>query len=205
MASHDNDAARDTVVRHAGIDRAFHWLTAAVMLVLLATSFLPILGIRFAWVDIHWIAGVILTVLILLHIVRALFWQSPRAMAIRGADFGELQGGRKPGKYSLAQKFMHLGWLLAILVAIVTGWFLMVKSGVPFFERNPYLLSLRGWGWMTVLHDLAALASVFLILVHVYFGLLPEKRAYLRAMLTGRASRAELARDHDLGKVASGE
>lgn len=201
MANQDADA----VIRHAGIDRAFHWLTALVMLVLLATSFLPILGVQFAWVDIHWIAGVILTVLILLHIVRALFWQRPRTMALRGADLGELSGTQRPGKYSLAQKLMHLGWLVAIIMAIVTGWFLMKKAGVPFFERNPYVLSLRGWGVMTVLHDLAALASVFLIIVHVYFALLPEKRQYLRAMLTGRASRAVLAQDHDLGKVDRGE
>jgi cytochrome b subunit of formate dehydrogenase len=201
MATHD----KDTVLRHAGIDRLFHWLTAAVMIVLLATSLLPILGVQFAWVDIHWIAGVILTALILLHAVRALFWQSPRSMAIRGGDFGELQGQRLPGKYSLAQKLMHLGWLVAILVAIVTGWFLMKKVGVPFFERNPYAFSLRTWGVMTLLHGLAALLSVFLILVHVYFGLLPEKRQYLRAMLSGRVPRAALAREHDLGKVERGE
>ena len=35
MASHDND----TVLRHAGIDRLFHWFTAATMIVLLATRF----------------------------------------------------------------------------------------------------------------------------------------------------------------------
>jgi cytochrome b subunit of formate dehydrogenase len=201
MASND----KDTVLRHAGIDRAFHWLTALVMTVLLATSFLPILGVQFAWVDIHWIAGVLLTVLIVLHVIRALFWQGWRAMAIRGADFGELGGGRLPGKYSLPQKLMHLGWLVAILVAIVTGWLLMKKSGVPFLERDPYVLSLQGWGLMTVLHDLAALLSVFLILLHVYFALLPEKREYLRSMLSGRASRSALARDHDLGKVERGE
>lgn len=199
----END--KDTVRRHAGIDRAFHWLTALVMTVLLATSFLPILGLKFAWVDIHWIAGVILTVLILLHAVRALFWQGPRAMQLRAADFHALQGRGLPGKYSLAQKLMHLAWLVAILLAIVTGWFLMKKSGVPFFERNPYVLSPGGWGVMTVLHDLAALASVFLIMVHVYFGLLPEKRQYLRAMLTGRASRAALEREHDMAKVERGE
>lgn len=201
MAPHD----KDTVLRHAGIDRLFHWLTAATMIVLLVTSLLPILGLDFAWVEIHWIAGVVLTLLILLHVVRALFWQSPRSMAIRGADFGEMQGRRLPGKYSLPQKLMHLGWLVAILVAIVTGWFLMKKVGVPFFERNPYVLSLQAWGVMTLLHGLAALASVFLIMVHVYFGLLPEKRQYLRAMLSGHIPGAALAREHDVGKVERGE
>ncbi len=84
--------------------------------------------------------------LILLHVVRALFWQSPRIMAIRGADFGEMQGRRLPGKYTLPQKLMHLGWAVAMLVAIVTGWLLMQKAGVPFLERDPYVRSLAGLG-----------------------------------------------------------
>ena len=50
----------DKVIRHAGIDRLFHWVTAATMTVLLATSLLPIIGVRFAWYQIHWIAGIIL-------------------------------------------------------------------------------------------------------------------------------------------------
>lgn len=194
MASHDND----TVLRHAGFDRAFHWINAVVVLLLMVTGLLPVLGVNFAWVKIHWISGVLLTALIVLHIVRALFWQSVRTIALGGS-------GGLPGKYTMPQKLMHLGWMLTILVVIITGWFLMKKAGVPFFERDPYALSLRTWGVMTLLHDLASLAAVFLLLVHVYFGLLPEKREYLRAMLTGRASRAVLAQDHDLEKVERGE
>lgn len=195
----------ERLTRHAPIDRWFHWITAATMAVLLATSLLPLLGLRFAWVEIHWIAGLVLTVAIVLHILRAIFWQGLRSMWIRAADFGELSGRRQAGKYSLPQKLMHLAWLLAILTAIVTGLFLMVKSGVPFFERDPYAYSLRTWGVLTLLHDLAALASVFLILVHVYFGLLPEKRMYLRAMVRGWVTRRELAAEHDVERVRRGE
>ncbi len=65
--------------------------------------------------------------------------------------------------------------------------------------------SLAGWGVLTLLHDLAALASVFLILVHVYFGILPEKRAYLKAMLTGFIRRSDLSVEHDLSRVDRGE
>ena len=89
---------------------------------------------------------------------------------------------------------MHLGWAVAVLVAIVTGLLLLKKAGVPFMVRDPYVFSLRTWGVLTLLHDLAALLSVFLVLVHVYFAILPEKRAYLRAMVGGvhhaRGSRA---------------
>jgi len=143
----------------------------------------------------------VLTLLILLHIIRALFWQRPGTMLIRAADFTR----RGAGKYTLAQKLMHLAWSVALLVAIVTGLLLLSKAGVPFLARDPYVRSLSGWGLLTVLHDLAALLSVFLVLVHVYFGILPEKRAYLRAMLTGFITRSELKPEHDLQRVERGD
>jgi formate dehydrogenase subunit gamma len=80
----------DSVLRHAGIDRLFHWFMAATMIVLLATSLLPIIGVHFAWYSIHWMAGVLLTVIILLHIVRALFWQRPGTML--KLNSGDLSG-----------------------------------------------------------------------------------------------------------------
>jgi formate dehydrogenase subunit gamma len=100
---------------------------------------------------------------------------------------------------------MHLGWAVAVLVAIVTGLVLMKKAGVPFMDRNPYALSLQTWGVLTLLHDLAAVLSVFLVLVHVYFAVLPEKRGYLRAMVGGNISRADLATEHDVERVERGE
>jgi len=192
----------ESMVRHAAIDRAFHWGTAITMTLLLATSLLPILGVRFAWYAIHWISGLVLTLLILLHIVRALFWQRPRSMLlISAADFRSAGAG----KYTLAQKLMHLAWATAILVAVVTGLLMLQKAGVFFMERDPYVRSPGSWGVITLLHDLAALLSVFLILVHVYFGVLPEKRGYLRAMLTGTMRRSELTVEHDLKRVDRGE
>lgn len=195
----------DTVLRHAGPDRLFHWVTAATMFVLLGTSLLPIVGIRFAWLTPHWIAGLLLLVAVIFHVYRAVTALNLRSIRLRGADFAELKGGVKPGKYSLAQKGMHKAWMVVVLVAIATGLLLAVKAGVPFVPRNGYLFSRSGWGVMTVLHDLAALGAVFLVIVHVYFGLLPEKQHYLRAMLRGRVSRAALAQDHDLDKVTRGE
>ena len=197
-------ATQDKVQRHAGVDRLFHWVTAATMSVLLATSLLPLVGIRFAWVKIHWIAGLLLTLAVVFHILRALLVQKPKVIALTGADFAELSGAR-PGKYSLAQKLMHLAWVVAVLVAVATGLVLMVKAGTPLFTRDPYLLTLKSWGILTLLHDLAALLSVFLILVHVYFGLLPEKRMYLRSMVQGWVTREELNANHDAGRVARGE
>jgi cytochrome b subunit of formate dehydrogenase len=67
------------------------------------------------------------------------------------------------------------------------------------------VFTLKTWGYLTLLHDLAALLSVFLILVHVYFAILPEKRAYLRAMVSGWITRRELRSEHDLDRVARGD
>ncbi len=190
------------VRRHAGIDRAFHWGMAIAMFLLLGTSLLPILGLRFDWYGIHWVSGLVLTLLILLHIVRAAIWQRPRTMLLLSADDFRSRGA---GKYTLPQKLMHLAWAVAILVAIVTGLLLLPKAGVPFIERDPYAFTRGSWGVIGVLHDLSALLSVFLILVHVYFGILPEKRAYLRAMVKGFITRSDLAVEHDLKRVERGE
>jgi len=194
---HDNEK----LLRHAGPDRLFHWATAATMTVLLVTSLVPMVGLRFAWYTIHWVSGLLLTLIIVLHILRAVFWQKPAVMLLRGGDLA----GKPAGKYTMPQKLMHLAWSVAVLVAIVTGLLLLRKAGVPFMERDPYVRSLAAWGVITLLHDLATLLSVFLILVHVYFAVLPEKRGYLRSMISGRMTRAELAPEHDLARVERGE
>jgi cytochrome b subunit of formate dehydrogenase len=194
-----NDAT--PMQRHARIDRWFHWVMALTMAVLMATSLLPVLGIRFAWYGVHWMAGIVLTLVILLHIIRALFWQNPRSIMLTASDFS----ARGAGKYTLAQKLMHLAWAVAVLVAIVTGLVMLKKAGVSFLARDPYVLSSASWGVMTLLHDLAALLSVFLVLVHVYFAILPEKRGYLRAMTGGGIKPSELSAEHDPARVARGE
>ena len=61
------------IQRHGFGARVFHWIMAASMFTLLFTSFLPIVGVQFAWVTWHWIAGLVLTASILFHIVHATF------------------------------------------------------------------------------------------------------------------------------------
>ena len=146
----------ESMVRHAAIDRAFHWGTAITMTLLLVTSLLPILGVRFAWYATHWISGLVLTLLIVLHIVRALFWQRPRSMLLLSAADFRSSGA---GKYTLAQKLMHLAWATAIVVAVVTGLLMLQKAGVFFMERDPYVRSPGSWGVITLLHDLAERAG----------------------------------------------
>jgi formate dehydrogenase subunit gamma len=189
------------IERHAAVDRAFHWITAATMFVLLGTSLLPVVGIHFAWVEIHWIAGIVLTAAVLFHIIRATFWQKLRCMWIRARDFKELRGAPST-KYTLAQKSMHLAFSLALLTAIVTGVLMLAKVQTPFLERDPYLFTESAWGVIHVLHDLSAFLSVTLVIIHVYFSLLPEKRVYLRSMVKGWVTREELReQNHDVDRM----
>lgn len=199
----DSDATLPpgAIERHAPIDRAFHWITAATMFVLLGTGLLPIVGIRFAWVEIHWIAGIVLTAAVVFHTIRATFWQKLRCMMIRGRDFAELRGGLAT-KYTLAQKSMHLAFSLALLTAIVTGVLMLAKVETPFLERDPYVFTESTWGIIHVLHDFSAYLSVTLVIIHVYFSLLPEKRVYLRSMIKGWVTREELReQNHDVDRM----
>jgi formate dehydrogenase subunit gamma len=191
------DSAQTLITRHAPIDRVFHWATALAVLLLLASAFLPILGLKFSWVPLHWITGVVLTVAVLFHTVRATFFQRLRCMLIWPRHLREFAQGKKAAKYTLPQKLMHAVLGFAVLVATVTGVIMLAKVDTPFWKRDPYLLDASTWGVVYVLHGASALAILVLVMWHIYFSLLPEKRAYLRAMIGGQMTREEAAQFHD--------
>lgn len=181
------------IQRHAAVDRLFHWLTALSVLTLMGTGLLPVVGVEFEWVVIHWITGIVLVLLVLFHLIRSVFWQRLKCMWISSRDFR----ARRAAKYSLAQKLMHVAMTLMVLAAVITGVVMLAKVDTPFWARNPYLLSTGTWGIVYVIHGLAALAAVTLVMIHVYFGLIPENRMYLRAMFRGWVTREEIASRHD--------
>lgn len=181
------------VLRHSFCDRMLHWLFAASILVLLVTGILPKLGLAFAWLEIHWISGMLLILFTLFHLVRVLVAKPLLNMWVGLRD---LRGG-KPGKFSLAQKLMHNFVSVLTLVAIVTGGLMMVRIDTPFWERDPYWLGADTWGLIYVLHGLAALLFVSTIMLHIYFALRPEKRGYLRSMIKGWITRDEYTAEHD--------
>ena len=187
-------AAGEHIERHAAIDRFFHWLTAACVLTLMGTGLLPVMGIKFPWVTIHWVTGVVLTLLVIFHTVRALLWQGLREISIR---WQELKRSARAGKYSLAQKLMHDAMTAAIVAVVVTGVLMLLKIDTPFWKRNPYVFGADTWGFIYVLHGLAALLALGLAIIHVYFALIPENRMYLRAMLRGWMTRGEALSRHD--------
>ncbi len=190
-AGSDSDSAAaggsDRVMRHAAVDRLFHWLTAITVLTLMGTALLPIAGIRFDWIPIHWVAGIVLVVLVIFHILRSMVWRKLRSIWFSVA---ELRSGNV-GKYSVAQKLMHHAMGLMVLGAVITGVVMLKKIKTPFLTRDPYIFGSDTWGVVYVIHGLAALAAVTLVMIHVYFGIVPENRMYLRAMVRGWITRKE--------------
>jgi len=195
--------AENHLIRHRFLSRLSHWLMAVSILTLLATGLLPVFGIKFTWLTIHWIAGLLLTALVALHIIRALFFQNPGSMWIGRRDIRAgiaaigIGDAPKPGKYTLPQKLMHHAVTITGLTAIITGLLMLRKIDTPFWSRDPYFLSEGSWGIVYSLHDLASLTFVTLIILHVYFTLQPDKWLYLRSMLLGWITPEELEANHD--------
>lgn len=199
----------NTRLRHAAIDRYGHWLTAASVLTLLATAFLPILGLEFAWVTAHWITGLVLSALVLFHVVRSVFWRKLGTIWFGAADIRDLRdialwnlrmsarAPSKPGKYSAAQKLTHWFFTLLVLVAIVTGCLMLTKIDTPWWQRDPYWLDEATWGFVYVAHDFVALCLITIVMVHVYFALRPEKLYFTRSMLRGWITEREYRAHHD--------
>jgi formate dehydrogenase subunit gamma len=198
-------AVPDRVDRHGLADRLYHWVMAVSVLTLMGTAFLPILGIKFEWLSLHWMTGVVLAALVLVHIVRALIWQDWRAMVLDGADFRDasrairrtLGGGGpppdKPGKYKILQKLYHLAIAILVLSIVVSGLLMLLKIDTPLWRRSPYWFDPDTWGVIYSTHGFAAMALVTLVMIHIYFALRPDEWWLTRSMLRGYVSRSEYA------------
>lgn len=186
--------------RHDAVDRWFHWIMAASVLVLIATGVAPILGLRIAWLNIHWIAGLVLTFVVVAHIIRASFWQDFKSMLIGPRDFSEpFDQEKKPGKYSFEQKGMHWAMTVLVLAVIITGVVLFTQINTPWWNR-PFQPDEAQLGLMFLLHGLATLALIAFSAIHIYFALRPEKRFYTRSMVKGWISENEMKDFHDTNR-----
>lgn len=202
-------AVPELIQRHSAGARAFHWLMAIAMFTLLVTAFFPVVGIRFPWVTIHWLAGIGLILTVLYHIVHALFVLDWRAMWVERADVadavaflsGLLRRGaavvRRAGKYPFDHKLYHHAVTVVTLAAIATGVAMMFRIDTPFWDPNPYFLSDRGWGMLYVVHGISGVALITLVIAHVYFAVRPEKWWLTRSMIKGWITRAEYLAHHD--------
>jgi cytochrome b subunit of formate dehydrogenase len=196
------------IVRHSFVARMFHWVMAFAMLALLLTAFLPIVGVRFAWVQWHWMAGILLTASIMFHIVHATlvmdFWSIwigpkdiPEFKAEMLREVGIDAPGPKPGKYPLGNRLYHLAVMVFGLVVIGTGIVMMWRVRTGIVPRNPYLLSDATWGLTYVAHGLMGVGFVGLVMAHVYFALRPEKLWITKSMIFGTISRRQYLEHHD--------
>jgi len=197
------------VARHSLAARLFHWIMAAAMFALLFTAFLPKVGVQFAWVTWHWIAGIVLTVSIVFHIIHASFWLDFWSIWPDKADLEDASRRwrralgqsapepRKFAKYPLENKAYHGVIVLAGLAVTLTGVFMMFRVRTPFFTRNPYMFGDMTWGLMYVLHGLAGVGLIALVMVHVYFAVRPEKFDITKSMIFGSISREHYLEHHD--------
>ena len=205
-AAHGNLPAR--IERHSLMARAFHWVMAAAMFVLLFTAFLPVVGVQIAWVTWHWIAGLVLTGSILFHIVHASFfldfwsiWVGPKDIPEIKAELlrelGQDVPGPKSGKYPLGNRLYHMAIVVAGLSAVLSGVLMMSRVRTPIFTRNPYLFGDVTWGVTYVAHGLAGVGLVGLVIAHVYFAVRPEKWWITKSMLLGWITRRQYLEHHE--------
>ena len=198
----------EKVVRHSGAARMFHWTMAASMLTLLATGFLPIVGLEFAWLNIHWISGLILILCILYHIVHASFfldfwsiWILPgdlkEAMLRTRRQFGQAVEVDKHGKYPIDHKLYHLFVTIFGLVVSVTGLLMMLRIDTPIVPLNETLFSAANWGVVYVLHGFSSVLFVTLTITHIYFAVRPDKLWMTKAMVFGSVGRDDFLSHHD--------
>lgn len=198
----------DKIERHTFMARMFHWVMAASMFVLLFTAFLPIVGVKFAWVEFHWLAGLVLTASIIYHIVHATFfldfwsiWVGPKDIPELKAEmlreFGYDVPGPKSGKYPLGNRLYHLAIVFTGLGASITGALMIPRIRTGLVARNPYYLSDATWGFTYVTHGLAGVGLVGLVIAHVYFAVRPEKWWITKSMILGFITRRQYLEHHE--------
>ena len=176
--------------------------------VLLFTAFLPVAGVKFPWVQWHWIAGIVLIASLLFHVVHASFfldfwsiWVGPKDIPEFKAEImrelGHDAPGPKPGKYPLGNRLYHLALVVTGLGVAITGALMLKNIRTPFFIRDPYFLSDRARGITYVTHGLAGTGLVGLVIAHVYFAVRPEKWWITKSMILGWITRRQYLEHHE--------
>ena len=200
----------ERIERHSLSARIFHWTMSLSMLVLLVTAFVPVMGWQFAWVELHWMAGVLLIATVVYHVIHAIGWQDLRSMFQLGVGEGiatlkHLMSPKAPpppkaGKYPFDHRMYHHVIVVVSLAAIVTGALMMVRIDTPFWTRNPYLFGDTTWGVMYVVHGLSGVALILLVAAHIYFAIRPEKRWITWSMIRGWIDREHYLEHFDPDK-----
>ncbi len=199
----------DRVEKYSLAARLFHWIMAAAMIVLLVTAFVPVMGLQFPWVTIHWIAGVVLIATIVYHIFHSTIWLDFWSMWVDRTDIqngtrfakrffgGDAPPPKREGKYALPNKLFHHATALFGLGVIATGVVMMFRIENPLLGRDPYLFSDQAWGWIYLIHGITAVGFITMVMAHIYFAIRPEKLWMTRSMIKGWITGEEYAQHHD--------
>lgn len=205
------DDVPEKIERHSLAARIFHWTMAATMLALLVTAFVPVMGWQFAWIEIHWIAGVLFIATIVYHVIHAIgrqgFWSMFQLGVAEGvANLKHVISSKAPappraGKYPFDHRMYHHAIVVFCLAAIGTGVLMMLRIDTPFWTSNPYLLFGDGaWGVLYVVHGLSGVALILLVAAHIYFAVRPEKWWLTNSMIRGWIDRDHYVENFDPAK-----
>lgn len=204
----------EKIERHSLPARIFHWTMSIAMLTLLVTAFVPVMGLQFNWVELHWQAGVLLIITIVYHVIHAIGWQDFWSMFQLGVGEGiahlkhimspKAPAPPKAGKYPFDHRLYHHAIVVVSLAAMITGGLMMVRIDTPFWTRNPYLFSDGIWGVMYVVHGLSGVSLIVLVASHIYFALRPERRWITWSMVRGWIDREHYVAHFDPSKWVVG-
>lgn len=165
-----------------------------------------------SWLAIHEVGAIVLIGYVFFHIGHVAYkgtwdemWfgaRDVRDQAVRLKNFfGLTEEYPRQFKYPGAQKLLHWGVTAATIGLIVTGLVLLRRVNFgPFWDttREFTFLGIEfGLGttgqlglvsWSFILHDFLAVATVALVMGHIYFALRPQEWDVTQSMITGYVS-----------------
>ncbi|MFB6131150.1 MAG: cytochrome b/b6 domain-containing protein, partial [Salinigranum sp.] len=164
-----------------------------------------------AWITVHEVAAITLIAYVLFHLGHvaskgtwSVMWFGRDDVADLWTRFQNLVGLTdeypKQFKYPSAQQALHLFVSLAVLGLVATGLVLLRRVQTPLWAATrefTFLGVTFGLGggtvgtmglvpWSFVLHDFLAIATLSLVMGHVYFALRPREWSITQSMVTGK-------------------
>ncbi|MDV3293123.1 MAG: cytochrome b/b6 domain-containing protein [Nitrososphaerales archaeon] len=213
--------APDNLTFFDRVQRSFHWVTTAVLIMVIITGFalydpftfepiadtlgLPLHSAFPSWVQVHVIFSATLAIFLAVHIVwdtkklRSFrpMWPSVQDIHdafVRAKSFFSTRSDypRVP-KYDAFMKLFHIYLIVAFGVLAFTGLYQYFYA--PWWSTIWFLHYQVEPAWRpTVIHDLFGFTLIALVVGHVYFATLRVNRPLFRAMIRGKISKAEVNR-----------
>ncbi|MSR23440.1 MAG: hypothetical protein EXR92_07860 [Gemmatimonadetes bacterium] len=190
------------VTRHGKSARYSHWVLAAATFALLITAFVPMLGLQFPWITIHWIAGIVLAAYVVYHTIDTIarmswgsMWVSIGDSIVRTKNFFARteDSSRRPGKWGMENVVFHHLTAVAGVAVVATGILMMSRVDTWFWSADPYRWAITdaNWGLIFVIHGVASVSFIGLIMAHLYFAVRPDKFWITKSMFRGWITKEE--------------